>query len=205
MPTDKRLRQREGRQERLEVERKAAARAKRRRQITLAAGALVALLAVFVIISLTGGDDDETDVAADGTTTTTAVTRPADATKPTVTIPDDPPPTELKIEDITIGDGPEATEGSELFVDYVGMNYATKKEFDSSWESPQLLNFVLGEGGVIPGWDQGLAGMKEGGRRQLTVPPALAYGDQGAGEDIPPGSTLVFVVDLRKVVPPAGG
>src|SRR5262245_28688530 len=133
MPTEKRQRQREGRQVRLEAERRVAARDRRRRQVLLAVGALGLLLAVFAVISLTGDDDDGTDVAAGGSTTTTIPERPADATKPTVTVPNGPPPTELEVEDITVGDGPEATEGSELWVDYVGVDYATKQEFDSSW------------------------------------------------------------------------
>jgi peptidylprolyl isomerase len=203
MPTEKRQRQRAGREVRLQAERQATARSKRRRQAMLAGGALAALLAVFVIISLTGGDDDSTDVAADGTTTTTTPVRPDDATEPTIVVPDPPAPTELKVEDITVGTGPEATEGSEMWVDYVGALYDTKAVFESSWDGDDLLSFTLGAGDVIAGWDQGLAGMKEGGRRQLTIPAALAYGANGSPPDIPPNATLVFVVDLHKVGPPA--
>ncbi|MCA1710537.1 MAG: FKBP-type peptidyl-prolyl cis-trans isomerase [Actinobacteria bacterium] len=113
-------------------------------------------------------------------------------------IPDGPPPCNLVISDLVTGTGAEAISGKTITVKYVGVTYATGKEFDASWGGEDF-TFPLGGGRVIQGWDQGFAGMKEGGRRQLVIPPDLGYGDQGAGGDIPPGATLVFVVDLVKV------
>ena len=119
------------------------------------------------------------------------------AQKPTVEVPDGPPPTELVSTDMVKGSGAEAAAGKSVTVKYVGVTYADGKEFDSSWGKDDL-TFTLGAGQVIPGWDNGIAGMKEGGRRQLVIPPDLAYGPQGYGP-IPPNATLVFVVDLVKV------
>ena len=120
-------------------------------------------------------------------------------TKPTVTIPEGPPPVELLLEDVEIGEGPEASPGRPVEVHYVGVSWSTGEEFDSSWSRSELFGFPLGAGQVIAGWDQGVAGMKVGGRRRITVPPHLGYGEQGAGGVIAPGETLVFVVDLRNV------
>ncbi|HZM56006.1 MAG TPA: FKBP-type peptidyl-prolyl cis-trans isomerase [Acidimicrobiales bacterium] len=117
-------------------------------------------------------------------------------TKPTVTIPDGPPPADLQIEDLEIGEGTEAVAGLPVAVHYVGVSWSTGKEFDSSWSRNGLFSFTLGAGHVISGWDRGVAGMKVGGRRRLTVPPDLGYGERGAGGAIGPNETLVFVVDL---------
>lgn len=119
--------------------------------------------------------------------------------KPEVDFPDYPPPTELQIVDITEGDGAEAGAGSLVSVHYVGVAHSTGEEFDSSWNRGTPLDFPLGAGRVIKGWDSGVAGMKVGGRRQLVIPPHLAYGDRGAGGAIAPGETLIFVVDLLSV------
>jgi peptidylprolyl isomerase len=119
-----------------------------------------------------------------------------DATKPTITIPDGPAPTALEIEDITVGDGFEAMVGSDVNVHYVGVSWSTGEEFDASWDRGDLFSFGLGAGHVIAGWDQGVAGMKVGGRRRITIPPHLGYGARGAGGVIAPNETLVFVVDL---------
>jgi peptidylprolyl isomerase len=116
--------------------------------------------------------------------------------KPEVTPPTGEPPADLQFEDITVGDGAEATAGTVVDVHYVGVSHSTGKEFDASWNRGQPLRVQLGAGQVIPGWDQGLQGMKVGGRRRLTIPPHLAYGDRGAGGVIKPGETLVFVCDL---------
>jgi peptidylprolyl isomerase len=105
-------------------------------------------------------------------------------------------PTDLEIVDLTVGDGEEARPGQTVVVHYVGVSFATGKEFDSSWNRNSPFDFRLGAGQVIAGWDQGVAGMKVGGRRQLTIPAKLAYGDRGAGGAIKPGEHLVFVVDL---------
>ena len=119
--------------------------------------------------------------------------------KPQIEVPDTPPPCNLVIGDIVEGTGPAAKPGDPLTMKYVGVLYATGKQFDASWDRGQDFPFTLGAGNVIQGWDQGLVGMKQGGRRQLIIPPQLGYGDQGAGADIPPGATLIFVVDLVKI------
>jgi peptidylprolyl isomerase len=121
------------------------------------------------------------------------------ADKPQVDIPAGDPPAELQVEDLTVGEGDEATPGREVDVHYVGVSWSTGDEFDASWNRGDSFRFGLGKGQVIQGWDQGVAGMKVGGRRRLTIPPGLAYGDRGAGGAIAPGETLVFVVDLLGV------
>jgi peptidylprolyl isomerase len=123
----------------------------------------------------------------------------APETEPVITIPDSPPPGDLLIEDIELGDGPEAVNGQPVNVHYVGVSWSTGQEFDSSWSRGELFAFPLGAGQVIAGWDEGVAGMKVGGRRRLTIPPHLGYGEQGAGGVIAPNETLVFVVDLHDV------
>ncbi|MGJ3507092.1 FKBP-type peptidyl-prolyl cis-trans isomerase [Enemella sp. A6] len=119
--------------------------------------------------------------------------------KPDVDFPGGPPPDELQITDVIVGDGPEAEKGSRVLVHYVGVSYDTGEEFDASYNRDQPLAFVLGAGQVITGWDRGITGMRVGGRRQLIIPPYLAYGDQGAGDVIGPGETLIFVCDLVAV------
>jgi peptidylprolyl isomerase len=116
--------------------------------------------------------------------------------KPTVSQPTGDAPTDLEIVDITVGDGEEARAGQTVVVHYVGVSFSTGKEFDSSWSRNSPFDFRLGAGHVIQGWDKGVAGMRVGGRRQLTIPSRLAYGDRGAGGVIKPGEHLVFVVDL---------
>jgi peptidylprolyl isomerase len=119
--------------------------------------------------------------------------------KPDVTIPAGNPPADLVIEDLTVGDGKEATSGTVVEVHYVGVAWSTQREFDASWNRGDAFEFRLGAGQVISGWDQGVAGMKVGGRRVLTIPPHMGYGAQGAGGVIKGGETLVFVVDLLNV------
>jgi peptidylprolyl isomerase len=125
------------------------------------------------------------------------MTSPAE--KPSVEISDGPPPTELIVEDLSVGDGREATSGTTCTMQYVGVSWSTGQQFDASWDRGQPFSFGLGQGMVISGWDQGVAGMKVGGRRRLTIPPALGYGSRGAGGVIGPDETLVFVVDLLGV------
>lgn len=116
--------------------------------------------------------------------------------KPEIDFPDTPPPSELEVTEVTAGDGAEATSGSTVDVHYVGVAHSTGEEFDASYNRGAPLSFRLGAGQVIAGWDQGVAGMKVGGRRKLVIPPHLGYGDRGAGGVIKPGETLIFVVDL---------
>ena len=119
--------------------------------------------------------------------------------KPEIDFPDFPPPDDLVINDVVEGDGAEATSGSAVSVHYVGVAHSTGEEFDASYNRGEPLQFRLGVGQVISGWDTGVQGMKVGGRRQLVIPPHLGYGDRGAGGVIKPGETLNFVVDLVKV------
>ncbi|MEV7417274.1 FKBP-type peptidyl-prolyl cis-trans isomerase [Streptomyces sp. NPDC089919] len=119
--------------------------------------------------------------------------------KPEIDFPEGPAPTDLVIEDIVVGDGAEATKGAMVAVHYVGVAFSTGEEFDSSYGRGAPLRFQLGVGQVISGWDQGVQGMKVGGRRKLTIPAHLAYGDRGAGSAIAPGETLIFVCDLMGV------
>lgn len=121
------------------------------------------------------------------------------STKPDVTIPAGDAPADLVIEDLIAGDGKEATSGTNVEVHYVGVAWSTQKQFDASWDRSETFEFRLGAGQVISGWDQGVAGMKVGGRRRLTIPAHLGYGSQGAGGVIKGGETLVFVVDLLNV------
>jgi peptidylprolyl isomerase len=121
------------------------------------------------------------------------------SSKPSVSIPSTNPPADLVIEDLTVGSGKEATKGTTVEVHYVGVAWSTGKQFDASWDRNEAFEFRLGAGQVIAGWDQGVAGMKVGGRRSLTIPAHLGYGNQGAGGVIKSGETLVFVVDLLNV------
>ena len=116
--------------------------------------------------------------------------------KPEITIPDAMPPADLVIDDLVVGDGQEATAGHDVEVHYVGVAWSNGRQFDASWDRGDTFSFRLGAGQVIEGWDRGVAGMRVGGQRRLTLPPELAYGPRGAGGVIGPDETLVFVVDL---------
>ena len=120
--------------------------------------------------------------------------------KPQVEVPPDQPPSyQLELDDITVGEGEEAVAGSVVEVHYVGVSWQTGNQFDASWDRGDTFKFGLGKGQVIRGWDEGVAGMKVGGRRRITIPPDMAYGKRGAGGAIGPDETLVFVVDLVSV------
>ncbi|MGW4803957.1 FKBP-type peptidyl-prolyl cis-trans isomerase [Kitasatospora sp. NPDC004272] len=120
-------------------------------------------------------------------------------TKPEIDFPGGDAPSELQIRDIVVGDGAEAKAGATVEVHYVGVTFASGEEFDASWNRGQTFKFPLGGGRVIKGWDQGVEGMRVGGRRELVIPPHLAYGNQSPSPLIPAGSTLIFVVDLLGV------
>jgi peptidylprolyl isomerase len=109
------------------------------------------------------------------------------------------PPTDLVVEDLVVGDGVEATAGSTAVVHYVGVGHSTGDQFDASWDRDEPFSFALGAGQVIAGWDNGVVGMRVGGRRRLVIPSHLGYGERGAGGVIAPGETLIFVVDLLEI------
>jgi peptidylprolyl isomerase len=118
--------------------------------------------------------------------------------KPAVPKPSGEPPAELQTEDVVEGTGPAAKAGDTVTMQYVGTSWSTGEQFDASWDRNQAFPFTLGAGEVIPGWDQGIEGMKAGGRRLLVIPPELGYGAAGQGP-IAPNETLVFVVDLEQI------
>lgn len=123
----------------------------------------------------------------------------AQRSKPEVDFPEGEAPTDLVVEDLIEGDGAQAGAGDVISAHYVGVSFSTGEQFDASWDRGAPLQFQLGIGQVIAGWDQGMQGMRVGGRRKLTIPAHLAYGDQGAGGVIGPGETLICVVDLVDV------
>src|SRR5215211_753427 len=147
-----------------------------------------------------GGDDSETAATATPTPTETAAPAPPDnkdlSLKPTVPQPEGQPPAKLETEDIVKGKGKKARKGDQVTVQYVGVAFSTGQQFDASWDSGRPFQFQLGQGMVIPGWDQGVPGMREGGRRMLTIPPDLAYGPAGSPPSIGPNETLIFIVDM---------
>ena len=116
--------------------------------------------------------------------------------KPVVTSPGGTPPTKEVIKDLIVGTGTEAKAGDTVSMNYVGINFKSGKEFDSSWKRNEPFSFTLGKKQVIAGWEKGIPGMKVGGRRELVIPPALGYGAKGSPPNIPPNETLIFVVDL---------
>jgi peptidylprolyl isomerase len=120
-------------------------------------------------------------------------------TEPTVTVPPGAPPTQLESKDLIVGTGKTAKDGDSVTVQYVGVSYSSGQVFDASWTDGSPFTFALGEGQVIAGWDQGVVGMRVGGRRELIIPPALAYGAQSPSPKISANDTLIFVVDLLKV------
>jgi len=157
-------------------------------KVLVGAAAILAIVVAVVLIARSGGDD------ADAGTVSGEL-----GSKPTIEVPSGPAPTGLVSKDIVTGDGPTAEQGDTVEVQYVGVDYATGKQFDASWDSGKPFSFTLGSGQVIPGWDQGVEGMKVGGRRELIVPPDLAYGAQGQPPAIGPNATLIFVIDLLDV------
>jgi peptidylprolyl isomerase len=166
------------------------------------------LIAVVAVIGVTACGDDESSGASGGEGATqqdqTQTTPPEDALKDTATRPVIPkptgaPPRKLVKQDIVKGKGPAAKPGDTVTVNYVGVNFSNGEEFDSSWDSGAAFPVQLGAGMVIEGWDKGLVGIREGGRRMLTIPPEMGYGAEGYPPDIPPNETLVFVVDAVSI------
>jgi peptidylprolyl isomerase len=165
------------------------------RKLILIIGACLALLVAGC------GSDDSTTSSSGGEETSSSqqAEAPEKKTKPKVEKPSGAPSKKLVTNDLEEGSGAEAKAGDAVTVQYVGVNYKTGKEFDSSWSRSEPFTFTLGAGEVIPGWDQGIEGMKVGGRRELVIPPQLGYGTAGAPPAIPPNETLIFVVDLEAV------
>jgi peptidylprolyl isomerase len=149
--------------------------------------------------TITVGNQSSADSALAKSAETPAVKTPTSgplATEPKVTPPSGPAPAKLVVKDLITGTGAEAKAGQPVTVNYVGVLFNGGKEFDASWKRSEPFTFTLGQGKVIPGWDQGVPGMKIGGRRELIIPAALAYGANGSPPTIPPNAPLVFVVDL---------
>ena len=185
---------------------------------------LLALLAAMSLALAACGDDDDNggDSASTGTESTEAAAPTETATeeesapaadskistdlkeKPAIAQPSGEPPTKLEKEDVVKGKGATAKAGDNVTVQYVGVNFSNGAEFDASWNRGEPFEFTLGAGQVIPGWDEGVAGMKVGGRRKLVIPPDMGYGEAGSPPTIPPNETLVFVVDLEKVTKGTG-
>ncbi len=170
------------------------------------------VLAVLVVLALVGAacDDSGDSTSESGPAPTEESDQQPDEQqqeasdvaapeKPEVEIPEGEAPTTLQVDDLAEGDGAEATAGSTVEVHYVGVLFSDGTEFDASYDRGESFSFTLGAGQVIQGWDEGVEGMKVGGRRRLVIPPDLAYGERGAGGAIPPNATLVFVVDLLSV------
>src|SRR5213592_3164248 len=165
------------------------------RKLILVIGVCLAL-----VVAGCGSDDSTTSSSSsEESSSSKEAEAPGKKTKPKVEKPSGDPPKELVTKDLEEGSGAEAKAGDAVSVNYVGVNYKTGKEFDASWDRGEPFTFTLGAGEVIPGWDQGVEGMKVGGRRELIIPPELGYGPAGAPPAIPPNETLIFVVDLEAV------
>ncbi len=155
----------------------------------LVAGGILVVVVAVILIGRGGGSSSDTAAKAD-------ITVP---NGPTVKLPTGAAPTSLVVKDLKTGTGPAAKPGDQVSVQYIGVLYDNGSKFDSSYDHGQPFSFKLGGGQVIQGWDQGVAGMKAGGRRELIIPPGLAYGAQGQPPTIPPNATLVFVIDLVSI------
>jgi peptidylprolyl isomerase len=183
------------------------------RSFTLRAKLLSLTLALLLGVGVAAcgsGDSSDSETAATSTPTETPTAAPANVDaivagvgkntkkKPKIVTPQGDPPTQLVIKDIVKGTGPKAKPGDTLTMQYVGNSWSTGEQFDVSWDRGQAFPFQLGARMVIPGWDQGMVGMRKGGRRLLIIPPDMGYGPQGSGP-IGPNETLVFAVDLENI------
>jgi peptidylprolyl isomerase len=163
---------------------------------------LMLIFATCAALALTAcGDDDSSTESAkqEGSAPAESSGDASNRGKPEVTVPSGAPPKQLEETDRIEGTGAEAKSGDKVTVQYVGVGYDSKKEFDASWNRGEPFSFTLGASEVIPGWDQGVEGMKVGGQRELIIPPELAYGETGSPPVIGPNETLVFVIDLLEV------
>ena len=218
MGTDKRERKKAGHRARLNAERAARARYERRRKVVIAVSVPLAVLLVvglFAVLSEGSGTATAPTSTTSSPSTTSASgpagsaagkpcvalsdTLPAGA--PEVDVPVGPPPTTLQITDIKTGTGPAVTAADKVTVNYIGVSCSTGAIFDHSYSRAEPSTFGLDQ--VIPGWTEGLQGMQAGGVRRLVIPPDLAYGSSGQGAKIAPDETLVFVVELLSITPPA--
>jgi peptidylprolyl isomerase len=164
-----------------------------------AAISILGLCALLAFAGCGGGSDSSSGSSESSSVPTAESSGTAKKTKPKVTVPKGAPPKKLVAKEIEEGSGATAKAGDRVTVQYLGVDYGNGKEFDSSWSRSEPFSFNLGAGEVIPGWDQGVAGMKVGGRRELIIPPQLAYGEAGAPPAIGPNETLIFVIDLLGV------
>ncbi len=157
---------------------------------------LVLFAALAVAPAACGKDDKKSETESQASDSNGSGSSGDLTKKPTVDVPAGDSPKTLQSKDIVVGAGAEAANGQKVSVQYVGVSFSTKKQFDASWDRGSPFNFTLGAGDVIEGWDQGVVGMKVGGRRQLVIPPDLAYGPGGYPPVIAANETLVFVIDL---------
>jgi peptidylprolyl isomerase len=163
---------------------------------------LMSILVACAALVVAGCGDDDSSSDSAGSTGSTAAEAPESSgdassrSKPEVEVPSGASPKQLEETDLIEGTGPEAKSGDKVTVQYVGVGFDSGKEFDASWNRGEPFSFTLGASEVIPGWDQGVEGMKVGGQRELVIPPELAYGEAGAPPAIGPNETLVFVIDL---------
>jgi len=157
---------------------------------------LIIALCLALAVAGCGGSDDSS--SSSGAETSASAKEESINVKPEVEVPSGPPPKELETIDLIEGTGPEAKAGDNVSVQYVLVDYKSGKEIESSWERNEPFPFVLGSSSVIPGWEQGVEGMKAGGRRELIIPPELAYGAEGS-PPIEPNATLIFVVDMVSI------
>lgn len=219
MGTDKRERKKAGHRARLSAERAAQARHERRRRLIISIATPITVLVIIgVFMLLSKGTSSSSSAASTSTTASTATTTPTSTTAkpasaagkpcvalselpppnaPTIDVPIGAPPTTLQITDVKTGTGPAVTAKDKVTVNYIGVSCSTGAIFDESYTRGQPATFGLDQ--VIPGWTEGLQGMKAGGVRQLVIPPAMGYGSTGQGPKIGPDETLIFVVELKSI------